>query len=161
ESCVECVILYPSGTRRSEARPWRKSNRMPIQDPTKAEYLAVVNDWSSYGQRGLELLGQAYPIFCVTRGKVVADPLNEFPDPAYVFLLKRGSLVAWDYVRLRPSHNYQHTEGKARYISGPPLMLEEPGPDHRFATLLEVRSFDPVTTPSLLRNPVQNVTPIF
>jgi energy-coupling factor transporter ATP-binding protein EcfA2 len=133
---------------------------MPVQDPTKEEYLAIVSEWSTYGHRG-GLVGNAYPIFCISRGEVVHTPLEDFPDPGYVFLVSRGSLNTWDFIRLRPGRNAQYTQGKSLYISlTTPIVLDTPSPDVKFASLLEVPGFDPVLG-GTIRNPQQNVTPLF
>ncbi len=134
---------------------------MALIDPTKSEYLAVVDGWSSYGAGGVPL-GHAFPIFCLTRNEPVIDVMEEFPDTGYIFLLNRGALNTWDFIRLRPEKNRQHTDGKARYVVGPtPAALDEPIPNCLCATLLDVADFDPTTAMGVIRNPSQNVSPVF
>jgi len=134
---------------------------MALIDPTKADYLAVVDAWSSYGGGGVPL-GHAFPLYSLTRNEPVLDVMEEFPDTGYIFLLNRGTLNTWDFVRVRPEKNRQHTDGKARYVVGPtPAALDEQLPNCLCATLTDVPDFDPVTSPSVLKNPTQNVSPIF
>ena len=134
-------------------------------DPTREEYLAVVSEWSGYGAQSANLVGNAYPIFCITRGEVVDKPIEQFPNPGYIFLVNRGELTAWDFVRIRPGLNKKYKNASLRecyYISmSTPQVLEGPTPDLPAALLLEVANFDPLTSSNLIRNPSQGVTPVF
>jgi hypothetical protein len=138
---------------------------MTNPDPTKEEYLAVVSEWIGYAQQSANQVGNAYPIFSLTRGEAVLDPLNEFPNPGYVFLVHRGELTFWDYVLVRPQENpryKQHNPRECYYIAkGTPPVFGGTVADSRVAVVLDVPSFDPGTSDSLLRNPAQNVTPLF
>ncbi len=134
-------------------------------DPTREEYLAVVSEWSGYGAQSANLVGNAYPVFCITRGEVVERPIEQFPNPGYIFLVNRGELTAWDFVRIRPGLNKKYKNASLRecyYISmSTPQVLEGPTPDLPVAILLEVANFDPLTSSNLIRNPQQGVTPVF
>ena len=134
-------------------------------DPTREEYLAVVSEWSGYGAQSANLVGNAYPIFCISRGEVVERPIEQFPNPGYIFLVNRGELTAWDFVRIRPGLNKKYKNASLRecyYISmSTPLVLEGPTPDLPAAVLLEITNFDPLTSSNLIRNPTQGVTPVF
>ena len=138
---------------------------MPDLNPTNEEYLAVVSEWSSYGQQSASRVGNAYPILCITRGEVVATPMDVFPNPGYIFLVNRGELTAWDYVRIRPVENarYKHANPRECYYiaRGTPQVLDIPSTPCNFAVVLDVAGFDPVTAGSQIRNPSQNVTPWF
>ena len=134
-------------------------------DPTREEYLAVVSEWSGYGAQSANLVGNAYPIFCISRGEVVERPIEQFPNPGYIFLVNRGELTAWDFVRIRPGLNKKYKNASLRecyYISmSTPMVLEGPTPDLPAAVLLEMTNFDPLTSSNLIRNPTQGVTPVF
>jgi energy-coupling factor transporter ATP-binding protein EcfA2 len=134
-------------------------------DPTREEYLAVVSEWSGYGAQSANLVGNAYPVFCITRGEVVDRPIEQFPNPGYIFLVNRGELTAWDFVRIRPGLNKKYKNASLRecyYISmSTPQVLEGFTADLPVAILIEVANFDPQTSSSLIRNPSQGVTPIF
>jgi energy-coupling factor transporter ATP-binding protein EcfA2 len=134
-------------------------------DPTREEYLAVVSEWSGYGAHSANLVGNAYPIFCITRAEVVEKPIEQFPNPGYIFLVNRGELNAWDFVRIRPGLNKKYKNASLRecyYIAmSTPQVLEGPTPDLPVAVLLEVASFDPQSNTNILRNPSQGVTPVF
>ncbi len=89
-------------------------------EPTREEYLAVVSEWSGYGAQSANLVGNAYPVFCITRGEVVDRPIEQFPNPGYIFLVNRGELTAWDFVRIRPGLNKKYKNASLRecyYIS--------------------------------------------
>src|SRR5260370_6119954 len=134
-------------------------------DPTREEYLAVVSAWSGYGAQSANPVGMAYPIFCISRGEVVDRPIEQFPNPGYIFLVNRGELTAWDFVRIRPGLNKKYKNASLRecyYISmSTPEVLEGPAPDLPAAVLLEVANFDPLTSTNLISSPSQGVTPIF
>ncbi len=134
-------------------------------DPTREEYLAVVSEWSGYGAQSANLVGNAYPVFCITRGEVVDRPIEQFPNPGYIFLVNRGELTAWDFVRIRPGLNKKYKNASLRecyYISmSTPQILEGFTADLPVAMLIEVANFDPQTTSSVIRNPQQGVTPVF
>src|SRR5262249_16653935 len=133
-------------------------------DPTREEYLAVVSEWSGYGHQSASLVGNAYPLFSITRGEVVEKPIDQFPNPGYIFLVNRGELTAWDFVRIRPGLNKKYKNASLRecyYISmSTPQVLAGPTPDLPAAVLLEVANFDPLTSSNLIRSPSQGVTPV-
>jgi hypothetical protein len=133
-------------------------------DPTAEEYLAVVSEWSSYAKESTSRVGNAYPIFCVSRRSLVEQPTDTFPNPGYIFLVNRGELRAWDYVRIRPLPNLRYKDANPRECyfiarATPPVL--EDADDCRCAVLLDVPAFDPARADSVLRSPRQNVTPIF
>ncbi len=98
-------------------------------DPLKEEFLAVVTSWSTYGQKG-GLVGSAIPLYCTTRNEVVHAPTELFPDPGYVFLVNRGTVVEWDFILLRPKKNDKYYPGKSFYLSFDiPFPLETAAPD--------------------------------
>jgi energy-coupling factor transporter ATP-binding protein EcfA2 len=134
-------------------------------DPTREEYLAVVSEWSGYGTQSANLVGNAYPIFCITRGEVVERPIEQFPNPGYIFLVNRGELAAWDFVKIRPGLNKKYKNASLRecyYIAmSTPEVLDTSAPELPVAMLLEAANFDPLTSSNVLRNPQQGVTPIF
>src|SRR5262245_27271015 len=134
-------------------------------DPTREEYLAVVSEWSGYGAQSANLVGNAYPVFCITRGEVVDRPIEQFPNPGYIFLVNRGELTSWDFVRIKPGLNKKYKNSSLRecyYISmSTPQVLEGASPDLPAALLIEVANFDPSHTASVIRNPQQGVTPVF
>lgn len=133
---------------------------MPI-DPLKEEFVAVVTSWYTYGQRG-GLVGSALPVYCTTRSELVHDPAELFPDPGYVFLVNRGSVVEWDWILLRPKKNDKYVPGKSFYLSFDiPNPLEQPRPEDRVASVLDVPAFDPAAPTGLIRSPAQNVLPVF
>jgi hypothetical protein len=138
---------------------------MPDLDPTAEEYLAVVSEWSSYAQNSPSRVGNAYPVFSLSRGCLVDRPGEDFPNPGYVFLVNRGELRAWDYVRVRPVPNMRYKDANPRecyYIArGTPPSLDGSAADLPCAVLLDVPHFDPDSADSVLRNPRQNVTPVF
>jgi hypothetical protein len=134
-------------------------------DPLKEEYLAVVSEWSGYGHQSSSLVGNAYPLFCLSRGEPVEKPIEQFPNPGYIFLVNRGELTAWDFVRIRPGLNKKYKNASLRecyYIamSTPPVLDASAG-DLGCATILDVSTFDPSSSTSPIRNPGQGVTPIF
>jgi hypothetical protein len=138
---------------------------MPKLDPANEEYLAVVSEWSSYAQQSTSRVGNAYPIFCITRNCMVDSPSDDFPNPGYVFLVNRGELNAWDFVRLRPVQNvrYKHVNPRECFFitRAAPAVMEVPAADCHCAVILDVTLFDPAASASLIRRPKQNVTPVF
>lgn len=137
---------------------------MPL-DPTAEEYLAVVSEWSSYAQQSPSKVGNCYPILGILKGRVVEKPLEEFPNPGYIFLVNRGELCHWDFIRVKPVQNaryHNRTERECYYIARfTPPPLDTVAPDTQFASLLDVPSFDPIMSSNQIRNPHQNVTPLF
>src|SRR5687768_15700278 len=83
-------------------------------DPLREEYLAVVSEWSGYGATSASLVGNAYPIFCLSRGEVVEKPIEQFPNAGYIFLVNRGELAAWDFVRIKPGTNKKYKNANLR-----------------------------------------------
>lgn len=134
---------------------------MAEYDPSREQYLAVVSEWIGLGKSSASRVGNAYPIFSLTNNRPVSEPLKEFPNPGYVFLVNRGDLRGGDFVRVQPSENiqkpYKMTDC-AYVIKGTVTPLE--GPGLRVATVLEVQGFDPEGEP-VIRRPEQPVTPIF
>src|SRR5262245_14120960 len=114
-------------------------------DPLKEEFLAVVSEWSSYGHQSASSVGNAYPLFSITRGAVVDKPVDQFPNPGYIFLVNRGELTAWDFVRIRPGLNKKYKNSSLRecyFIAmSTPAPLDPPATDLPAATLLEVANF--------------------
>src|SRR5437016_5781407 len=94
---------------------------MPASRPAKAEYLALVSEWSNYATAGT-LVGNAYPLFNLTEQTVVTDPLEEFPNPGAIFLTNRGELKTGDFVRLHPTLNQYYSSAddirNCFYIAG-------------------------------------------
>jgi hypothetical protein len=137
---------------------------MPDFDPTSEEYLAVVSEWSSYASQSTSRVGNAYPIFCLSRGELVENPTDIFPNPGYIFLVHRGELRAWDFVRIRPMQNarYKHANPRECYYiaRSTPQPLDTPD-DVRCAVVLDVPLFDPGRSDGTIRNPRQNATPVF
>ena len=130
-------------------------------DPLKEEFLAIVTSWSTYGQKG-GLVGSAIPLYCTSRNELVQDPVELFPDPGYVFLVNRGQVLEWDFILVRPKKNDKYYQGKSFYLSFDiPFPVETAFSDCKFATVLDVPSFDPAAVNGIIRTPIQNVTPIF
>jgi energy-coupling factor transporter ATP-binding protein EcfA2 len=130
-------------------------------DPLKEEFLAVVTSWSTYGQKG-GLVGSAIPLYCITRNEMVADPVELFPDPGYVFLVNRGQVLEWDFIIVRPKKNDKYYPGKSFYLSFDiPFALETAFPNCNFASVLDVSVFDPAAVNGIIRSPSQNVLPVF
>ena len=130
-------------------------------DPLKEEFLAVVTSWSTYGQKG-GLVGSAIPIFCTSKNEMVHDPVELFPDPGYVFLVNRGQVAEWDFILVRPKKNDKYYPGKSFYLSFDiPFALETAFTDCKYASVLDVPVFDPSAVNGIIRNPSQNVTPVF
>ncbi len=133
---------------------------MPI-DPLKEEFVAVVTSWYTYGQKG-GLVGSALPVYCTTKNELVADPAVLFPDPGYVFLVNRGSVVEWDWIIVRPKKNDKYVPGKSFYLSFDiPNPIEHAGPETRVASVIDVPNFDPAAPSGLIRTPIQNPLPVF
>ena len=85
-----------------------------------------------------------------------------FPDPGYVFLVNRGPVAEWDFILVRPKKNDKYVPGKSYYLSFDiPAAQEVPDPASRYASILDLPAFDPTSVAGLIRNPPQNVTPIF
>ncbi len=137
---------------------------MAKQSPDSHDYLAVVSEWTRTTQRG-GLVGNAYPLMNVTTGDVVADPLEDFPNPGGVFLTSRGNLKTWDFVLLRPQQNnlYNNTDHRQCYYipARHPDVLNSPNQCENIAVVLEHPAFDPTSTTRQLQTPRHNVTPIF
>lgn len=127
--------------------------------------MAVVSEWSSYGASSANLVGNAYPLFNITRGAVIDKPMELFPNPGYIFLVNRGELTSWDFVRIRPDLNKKYRNASLRecyYVAmSTPAVLDGPTPDLPVAIVLEVVNFDPMGTSNVIRNPAQGVTPVF
>ncbi len=138
---------------------------MSKPEPTKCDYLAVVSEWSRLTPNG-GLVGNAYPILNLTDEQVVADPEEEFPNPGYVFMINRGGLATWDFVRLRPRENSTYKDKDERdcyYIpdKNPPTIVQSPDDLDTIAVVLHHPTFDPAANSRQLLNPIHNVTPFF
>ena len=59
------------------------------------QFLSVVSEWSSIGTSGVRV-GNAFPIYSLTKQAVVASPVEEFPNPGAIFLVNRGKVI-WTY----------------------------------------------------------------
>ncbi|MCE9530221.1 MAG: hypothetical protein K8T89_03660 [Planctomycetes bacterium] len=130
-------------------------------DPLREEFVAIVTSWSTFGQKGGQV-GSAIPFYCTTRNEMVAEPIELFPDPGYVFLVNRGSVLEWDFILVRPKKNDKYYPGKSFYLTFDiPAALETVGPDCKFASILDVSIFDPAALSGIIRAPAQNVTPVF
>jgi energy-coupling factor transporter ATP-binding protein EcfA2 len=134
-------------------------------EPLREEFLAVVSEWSGYGTQSANLVGNAYPIFSLTRGEIVDRPIEQFPNPGYIFLVNRGELTAWDFVKIKPGLNKKYKNASLRecyYIAmSTPEVLDTAAPEMPVALLLDSTNFDPLTSTNVIRNPAQGVTPIF
>ena len=128
------------------------------------DFLCVLSEWQSYNQKG-GLLGNAYPIFCLSRNEVVTDPMDVFANPGYIFLLARGSLDTWSYLRIRPSVNTRYQNIGHRdcyYLSHDvPKLVAEPRDHPNVAAVVDVHDFDPAHPTFGVEDPRQNVTPLF
>lgn len=131
-------------------------------DPTREQYLAVVSEWSGVGKSSASRVGNAYPLFSFSSQRVVTQPLDEFPNPGYVFLVNRGDLHGGDFVRVAPAENSQqpYKETDCKYIVKGTVTAFE-GYGLRIATVLEVQGFDPEASETVIRRPEQPVTPLF
>src|SRR6476620_1219824 len=123
---------------------------MPHVHPTREEYLAVVSEWSGYGHQSASLVGNAYPLFSLSRGEVVDRPIEQFPNPGYIFLVNRGELAAWDFVKIKPGLNKKYKNASLRecyYIAmSTPEALDATAADLPVAVLLDVTNFDQLTS---------------
>jgi hypothetical protein len=137
---------------------------MSQHNPADCDYLAVVSEWSSFGERG-GLVGNAYPLFNLTRGQAVAQPLDEFPNAGAVFLPSRGSLNTWDFVILRPRRNDRYRNQSERDCFYIPLrhpeLIAQPDQLAEVAVILNHPAFDPSSPVRALLNPRHSVTPVF
>jgi energy-coupling factor transporter ATP-binding protein EcfA2 len=136
---------------------------MPREPKAEQEHLAVVSEWSSFNARG-GLLGNAYPIYSYDSNAVVTQPEDVFYNPGYIFLLGRGTLAAWDFVRVHPAPNDRYQDRERRecgYLSHDvPELIIRPEDQGDVATILQIPDFHPIQT-SQLQSPGQNVTPLF
>lgn len=131
-------------------------------DPSREMYLAVVSEWTGLGKTNASRVGNAYPLYSFTSNRAVTEPLAEFPNPGYVFLVNRGDLRGGDFVRVQPSENFQKPYKDtdcAFVVKGTATLLDAIGP--RVAVVLDVPTFDPESTETIIRRPDQPVTPIF
>lgn len=138
---------------------------MPQFEPTKSDYLAIVSEWSRLTQNG-GLVGNAYPILNLSEERVVDEPEAEFPNPGYVFVINRGGLSTWDFVRLRPRENTTYKDKDERdcfYIPtlNPPALIQSADDLDSVAVVLHHPTFDPTANSRQLLNPAHNVTPVF
>lgn len=127
------------------------------------EYLGIVSEWSSVGQRAD--LGSAYPLYSFSRKTIVGDAKDLFPNPGYVFLLNRGELSAGDFVRIRSVFNLKYQNKSARecaYVCrDTPVSINTPIGQGDVAVLLDVPDFDPRESSFKIARPAYNVTPLF
>ncbi|MFL5338533.1 MAG: hypothetical protein ACJ8F7_00050 [Gemmataceae bacterium] len=137
---------------------------MALETPANQQYLTVVSEWSSYGQSGVRV-GNAFPIFSLTANEPVENPIDEFPNPGGIFLVNRGECRVWDYVVTSPRTNEQYKNKNFRdcyYVAfGAPELFDPPPDQCKVAVLLDVPNFNIITSDNVIRNPAQNVTPIF
>jgi energy-coupling factor transporter ATP-binding protein EcfA2 len=137
---------------------------MAKEYPTGQQYLTVISEWSSYGQSGVRV-GNAFPIFSLTKGEVVSNPIDEFPNPGGIFLVNRGECRVWDYVVVMPKTNEQYKNKGFRdcyYIAfGVPELYDPVGDQCKVATVLDVPNFDIVRSDNVIRHPPQSVTSVF
>ena len=137
---------------------------MSLESPGNQQYLTVVSEWSSYGQSGVRV-GNAFPIFSLTRGEPVENPIDDFPNPGGIFLVNRGECRVWDYVVTTPRTNEQYKNKNFRdcyYVAFGGTEPYDPAPDQcKVAVVLDVPNFNIITSDNVIRNPSQNVTPIF
>ena len=137
---------------------------MAQSDPTQYEYLAVVSEWSSQTRNG-GLVGNAFPLFNLTRRVGVENPEDEFYNPGAIFLPSRGSLNNWDFVRVRLRNNFTYKDAGERdcgfIASGFPDLLEHPEDMDSVAVILDHPTFDPTANSRQILNPAHGVTPLF
>ena len=134
---------------------------MAKSDPTQHEYLALVSEWQGSGGA----VGNAYPIYCLTTGLVVTDPIETFPNSGAIFLMSRAGLRTWDFVVMRPAQNNKYSDPNKKfecyYIpSHRPTVLTQPMQLESVATILDHPGFD-VGGSRQIVSPRCNVTPIF
>ena len=63
--------------------------------PATQQYLSIISEWSSIGTSGVRV-GNAFPLFSLTKQTPVANPADEFPNPGAIFLVNRGERRVWD-----------------------------------------------------------------
>src|SRR5262245_43153698 len=128
------------------------------------QYLCVISEWSSIGTSGVRV-GNAFPIFSLTKQAVVAVPTEEFPNPGAIFLVNRGDRRVWDYVVINPKINGQYHNRSLRdcyYIGlGIPDVFDPAGDDVRVAVVLDVPHFNIQNPENVIRRPAMGVTPLF
>src|SRR5579871_435213 len=146
---------------------WHRSTRSGVfmrSDVHLQQYLCVVSEWSSIGTSGVRV-GNAFPIFSLTKQAVVASPVEEFPNPGAIFLVNRGERRVWEFVVITPRENELYRNSKLRdcfYIGlGIPDPFDPLGDDIRVASVLDVPHFNIQSSDNVVRRPSQGVTPLF
>ncbi len=136
---------------------------MPV-DQHGQQFLSVVSEWSSVGSSGVRV-GNAFPIYSLTKQAVVASPVDEFPNPGAIFLVNRGERRIWEFVVITPKENELYRNSKLRdcyYIGlGVPEPFDPPGDAHAVASVLYVPHFNIQNSDNIIRRPHQGVTPLF
>ena len=130
-------------------------------DPTQHDYLALVSEWQGSGGA----VGNAYPLYCLTAGTVVTDPVETFPNSGAIFLMSRAGLRTWDFVVMKPGQNAKYADPNIKfqcyYIpSYRPTVLTQPQQLESVATVLDHPGFD-VGGNRQIVSPRCNVTPLF
>src|SRR5262245_335726 len=132
--------------------------------PATQQFLSIVSEWSSQTPSGVRV-GNAFPIFSLTRQSVVENPAEEFPNPGAVFLLNRSDRRVWDFVVIAPKQNEQYKNRSLRdcyFIGvGTPEPFDPPADQARVASVLDVPHFNIQNPENVVRRPHQNVTPLF
>ena len=130
-------------------------------DPAQHEYLALVSEWQGSGGA----VGNAYPLYCITAGQVVTDPVEIFPNSGAIFLMSRAGLRTWDFVVMKPGQNTKYSDPNKKfecyYIPQyRPTVLTQPMQLESIATVLDHSGFDVGGNRQIL-SPRCNVTPLF
>src|SRR5439155_10679353 len=118
---------------------------MSADAPVTQQYLSIISEWSSATPSGVRV-GNAFPIYSLTRQAVVDNPPDEFPNPGAVFLLNRSDRRVWDFVIIAPRANEQYKNRSLRdcyYIGfGTPEPFDPPGDVVRVASVPDVPHFN-------------------
>jgi len=77
------------------------------------QFLCVVSEWSSIGISGIRV-GNAFPIYSLTKQVVVASPVEEFPNPGAIFLVNLGERRVWEFAVIAPHENELYLNSKLR-----------------------------------------------
>jgi energy-coupling factor transporter ATP-binding protein EcfA2 len=136
---------------------------MSPDPPATQQYLSIISEWSSIGASGVRV-GNAFPLFSLTKGTPVANPPDEFPNPGAIFLVNRGDRHVWDWVIITPKVNELYRNSKLRdcyYIGLGIPEIYEPDSDVRVASVIDVPHFNIQNPENIIRRPHQSVTPLF
>ncbi|MBI4603255.1 MAG: hypothetical protein HY721_14975, partial [Planctomycetes bacterium] len=133
---------------------------MPLktEDPqTQETYLCVVSEW-----QGGKNSGNCYPVFVLSKGRILKEPDSQFPNAGAVFLPSRRGKV-FDLISLRPVLNPTYKDQNYRDCYFVPLVnsIHYPTREELLGvhTVLAVPSFDPDVRQ--IPHPAQLVTPVF